>query len=189
MSAYRARLANRRERSAKSFTSPILRICGALSAGVLVVVLERDKDPLFYTSPHWNGTSRPRWRILLGELTNRYAAARLERGSAADKSRGPGQLCIRFRTEHNDHHFCLTMKTIASLSLLLFTRAVLGHGGHEASGPAAGETIQQYAQRHVRPLFRRAEFWALNFHLDVFGAPHVRLVYCLSSMSMNLTSH
>lgn len=82
--------------------------------------------------------------------------------SSADKSRG-WQLFSFVRTEY-DHLFCLTMKTIACLSLLLFAKGVLSHGGHEASGPAAGETIQQYAQRHVCHLFRRAELWALNFH-------------------------
>lgn len=49
------------------------------------------------------------------------------------------------------NHMGCTMKAIASLSLLIFVPSlVLGHGGHENSGPAAGETIQQYAQRHVR---------------------------------------
>jgi len=43
-----------------------------------------------------------------------------------------------------------TMRVIASLSLLISVpSAVLAHGGHEHPGPAAGETIQQYAQRHV----------------------------------------
>jgi len=41
----------------------------------------------------------------------------------------------------------LTMKAIASLSLLVFAHSTLGHGDH--AGPAAGETIKQYAQRHM----------------------------------------
>lgn len=36
---------------------------------------------------------------------------------------------------------------------LLLAAVAQGHGGHEAhDGPAKGETIQQYAQRHVCPL-------------------------------------
>jgi len=42
------------------------------------------------------------------------------------------------------------MKALAHLSLLVLVRAALGHGVHEHfPGPAEGETIQQYAQRHV----------------------------------------
>jgi len=44
------------------------------------------------------------------------------------------------------------MYKLLCLSLLGLTQGALGHGGHENSGPAAGETIQQYAQRHVRLL-------------------------------------
>ncbi|KAF8665328.1 hypothetical protein AX16_000347 [Volvariella volvacea WC 439] len=50
------------------------------------------------------------------------------------------------------------MKAIASLSLLVLARtlSVAGHGGH--TGPQAGETIQQYAQRHM----------ASEHHIDTF---------------------
>ncbi|EPQ60110.1 precursor to secretory protein Ssp120 [Gloeophyllum trabeum ATCC 11539] len=39
------------------------------------------------------------------------------------------------------------MKTLTALSLLFSLQAARGHAGHE--GPASGETIQQYAQRHM----------------------------------------
>ena len=39
------------------------------------------------------------------------------------------------------------MKVIASLSLLVFAPAVLGHDDH--ARPASGETTELYAQRHV----------------------------------------
>lgn len=38
----------------------------------------------------------------------------------------------------------------ASLLLAAIAHCAYGHGGHEHSGPSQGETIQQYAQRHVR---------------------------------------
>ena len=41
------------------------------------------------------------------------------------------------------------MLNLLYLSLLGLVPVGLAHGGHEHSGPAAGETIQQYAQRHV----------------------------------------
>lgn len=47
--------------------------------------------------------------------------------------------------------FTSTMVALASLSFLIIAHGALGHGGHEPSGPASGETIQQYAQRHVGP--------------------------------------
>jgi len=48
------------------------------------------------------------------------------------------------------------MKTLTALSLLFSLQAVRGHAGHEE--PAAGETIQQYAQRHM----------ATEHHIDSF---------------------
>ncbi|KAL0571219.1 hypothetical protein V5O48_010742 [Marasmius crinis-equi] len=50
------------------------------------------------------------------------------------------------------------MKTTASLILVYLTSLVLAHGGHEGSGPAKGETIQQYARRHM----------AKEHHIDSF---------------------
>ncbi|KAF5368592.1 hypothetical protein D9758_002396 [Tetrapyrgos nigripes] len=47
------------------------------------------------------------------------------------------------------------MRTVTFLS---FLSVVLAHGGHEASGPAKGETIQQYARRHM----------AKEHHIDSF---------------------
>jgi len=67
------------------------------------------------------------------------------------------------------------LKTIC-LSLLVVVQGAFGHGGHENSGPAAGETIQQYAQRHV--------CFHITFHttkliiasiIDVVGAPYVSI--------------
>ncbi|KAK7464485.1 hypothetical protein VKT23_006655 [Stygiomarasmius scandens] len=52
------------------------------------------------------------------------------------------------------------MRTFSSLTLVYFISVVLAHGGHEheASGPAKGETIQQYARRHM----------AKEHHIDSF---------------------
>ncbi|TFK42024.1 precursor to secretory protein Ssp120 [Crucibulum laeve] len=41
------------------------------------------------------------------------------------------------------------MLALTSLSFLVLAHGALAHGGHEHSGPATGETIQQYAQRHM----------------------------------------
>ena len=41
------------------------------------------------------------------------------------------------------------MYKLICLSLLGFAQYALAHGGHEDAGPKPGETIQQYAQRHV----------------------------------------
>lgn len=63
------------------------------------------------------------------------------------------------------NHMGCTMKAIASLSLLIFVPSlVLGHGGHENSGPAAGETIQQYAQRHMSTEHHIDSFDVRSFH-------------------------
>ncbi|TFK56467.1 hypothetical protein OE88DRAFT_1729960 [Heliocybe sulcata] len=48
------------------------------------------------------------------------------------------------------------MKTLTVLSLFFSLQAVRGHAGHEE--PAAGETVQQYAQRHM----------ATEHHIDSF---------------------
>ncbi|TFK70448.1 hypothetical protein BDN72DRAFT_818780 [Pluteus cervinus] len=47
------------------------------------------------------------------------------------------------------------MKAFASLSFLAFLQAAAGHGGH---GPNEGETIQQYARRHM----------SKEHHIDAF---------------------
>ncbi|KAF4623624.1 hypothetical protein D9613_002288 [Agrocybe pediades] len=52
------------------------------------------------------------------------------------------------------------MHKVLCLLLLGLTQHALGHGGHENSGPAAGETIQQYAQRHM----------SSEHHIDSFDA-------------------
>lgn len=44
------------------------------------------------------------------------------------------------------------MRTSLFLSLISSSLGVLGHG-HSHDGPADGETVQEYAQRHVRPLW------------------------------------
>ncbi|RXW23037.1 hypothetical protein EST38_g2798 [Candolleomyces aberdarensis] len=45
-------------------------------------------------------------------------------------------------------------------SLLFLVELAVAHGGHEHSGPEAGETIQQYAQRHM----------SKEHHIDSFDA-------------------
>ncbi|RDB28680.1 hypothetical protein Hypma_016054 [Hypsizygus marmoreus] len=54
------------------------------------------------------------------------------------------------------------MKALASLSLLVFAHSALGHGDH--SGPAAGETIKQYAQRHMSKEHHIDNFDTRSFH-------------------------
>lgn len=41
------------------------------------------------------------------------------------------------------------MRSSIYLVALAAFQGALGHGGHENTGPASGETIQQYAKRHV----------------------------------------
>ncbi|KAK7025462.1 hypothetical protein VNI00_015990 [Paramarasmius palmivorus] len=50
------------------------------------------------------------------------------------------------------------MKALNSLSFISFISAVLAHGGHAGTGPEKGETIQQYARRHM----------AKEHHIDSF---------------------
>ncbi|KAF9270867.1 precursor to secretory protein Ssp120 [Marasmius fiardii PR-910] len=50
------------------------------------------------------------------------------------------------------------MKTLASFTFLYIFSLAQAHGGHEGSGPAKGETIQQYARRHM----------AKEHHIDSF---------------------
>jgi len=56
------------------------------------------------------------------------------------------------------------MKAIASLSLLFSVPAVFGHGGHDHAGPAPGETIKQYAQRHMSSEHHIDSFDTRSFH-------------------------
>ncbi|TFK26749.1 hypothetical protein FA15DRAFT_667029 [Coprinopsis marcescibilis] len=57
-------------------------------------------------------------------------------------------------------------------SILLFVGLAAGHGGHSHSGPAKGETIQQYAQRHM----------AKEHHIDNFD---VRSFFHLHDLDQN----
>ncbi|KAF9524083.1 hypothetical protein CPB83DRAFT_861855 [Crepidotus variabilis] len=50
------------------------------------------------------------------------------------------------------------MHKLFRLSFLAFIQCAIAHGGHEHSGPAEGETIQQYAQRHM----------SSEHHIDTF---------------------
>jgi hypothetical protein len=75
------------------------------------------------------------------------------------------------------------------LSLLGLVQGSLGHGGHENTGPAKGETIQQYAQRHMssehhidsfdtRSFFQlhdlnRNGFWDKDEIEAIYGVHHV----------------
>jgi len=53
------------------------------------------------------------------------------------------------------------MKTLSLLSTLVLVDAAFAHGGHSESGPAQGETIQEYAQRHM----------SSEHHIDAFDLP------------------
>ncbi|KAF8633542.1 hypothetical protein AX15_001345 [Amanita polypyramis BW_CC] len=50
------------------------------------------------------------------------------------------------------------MRVLASLPLLVVANTVLGHGDGEHGGPAKGETIEQYAKRHM----------SSEHHIDTF---------------------
>jgi len=69
---------------------------------------------------------------------------------------------------------------------LLFAAVVRGHGGgHDGHGKADGETIQQYAQRHVGNLSRHTNIEILTLLPDGHRTSYVmciRLVY--RSMSL-----
>ncbi|KAF5352578.1 hypothetical protein D9756_006115 [Leucocoprinus leucothites] len=51
-------------------------------------------------------------------------------------------------------------KSITSLTVLALAQCIAAHGGHAHSGPAAGETMEQYAQRHM----------SSEHHIDTFDA-------------------
>lgn len=63
------------------------------------------------------------------------------------------------------------------LSLLGLIPAALAHGDHESPGPAKGETIQEYAQRHVgSSIIGERVLAELTFcYTDVFRASYVRI--------------
>ncbi|KAF8167552.1 precursor to secretory protein Ssp120 [Crassisporium funariophilum] len=81
------------------------------------------------------------------------------------------------------------MMKLICLSLLGLIQGGLGHGGHENTGPANGETIQQYAQRHmssehhidsfdIRSFFQlhdlnRNGFWDKEEIEAIYGVHHV----------------
>lgn len=67
------------------------------------------------------------------------------------------------------------LKTVC-LSLLVLVQGAFGHGGHGNSGPAAGETIQQYAQRHVcfHTTFHTTKLIVASV-IDVVRAPYVSI--------------
>ncbi|KAF8807902.1 precursor to secretory protein Ssp120 [Phlegmacium glaucopus] len=81
------------------------------------------------------------------------------------------------------------MMKLICLSLLALVEGGFGHGTHENTGPAHGETIQQYAQRHmssehhidsfdIRSFFQlhdlnRNGFWDKDEIEAVYGVHHV----------------
>ncbi|KAG6841564.1 hypothetical protein C0991_009599 [Blastosporella zonata] len=62
------------------------------------------------------------------------------------------------------------MKAIASLSLLAIAQTALAHGHTEHVGPKTGETIQQYAQRHM----------SSEHHIDSFDTRSFFLLHDLN---------
>ncbi|KAK2464743.1 hypothetical protein APHAL10511_003161 [Amanita phalloides] len=81
------------------------------------------------------------------------------------------------------------MRVFASLPVLVLASSVLAHGGHTHGGPAVGETMQEYAQRHmssehhidtfdVGSFFQLHDldsngFWARDEIEAVYGVHHV----------------
>ncbi|KAI1794035.1 precursor to secretory protein Ssp120 [Ganoderma leucocontextum] len=53
------------------------------------------------------------------------------------------------------------MHLLASLAFLAYLRAAAAHGGHEHDGPQPGETVAQYAAKHM----------ASEHHIDTFDVP------------------
>ncbi|KAF8913193.1 hypothetical protein CPB84DRAFT_1760582 [Gymnopilus junonius] len=82
-----------------------------------------------------------------------------------------------------------TMLKLLCLSLLGLVQSSLAHGGHENAGPVKGETIQEYAQRHmssehhidsfdIRSFFQlhdlnRNGFWDKDEVEAIYGVHHV----------------
>jgi Ca2+-binding EF-hand superfamily protein len=64
------------------------------------------------------------------------------------------------------------MYKLISLCLLALSQGALGHGTHENTGPAAGETIQEYAQRHM----------SSEHHIDSFD---IRSFFQLHDLNRN----
>jgi len=64
------------------------------------------------------------------------------------------------------------MLRLICLSLLVLIEGGLGHGRHEKTGPLQGETIQQYAQRHM----------ASEHHIDSFD---IRSFFQLHDLNRN----
>lgn len=60
------------------------------------------------------------------------------------------RFCHRSSASSRSNFLTTTMKLASTLFCLGCILAVRGHGGHGHDAPAEGETIQQYAQRHVR---------------------------------------
>ncbi|KAJ3995484.1 precursor to secretory protein Ssp120 [Lentinula boryana] len=56
------------------------------------------------------------------------------------------------------------MRAVGSLFLLCLSSAVSAHAGHEGEGPKPGETIQQYAKRHMSKEHHIDEFDLPSFH-------------------------
>lgn len=66
------------------------------------------------------------------------------------------------------------MYKLICLSLLALVQGSLGHGSHESTGPAQGETIQEYAQRHVRPYRVKNTVQSNLDGIDVLRTSYVR---------------
>jgi len=64
------------------------------------------------------------------------------------------------------------MLMLICLSLLVFSEGGFGHGGHDNTGPLHGETIQQYAQRHM----------SSEHHIDSFD---IRSFFQLHDLNQN----
>ncbi|KAJ3835793.1 precursor to secretory protein Ssp120 [Lentinula raphanica] len=56
------------------------------------------------------------------------------------------------------------MRAVASLCFLYLFSAASAHSGHEGKGPKPGETIQQYAKRHMMSEHHIDEFDLPSFH-------------------------
>ena len=73
----------------------------------------------------------------------------------------------------------LTMHLLTGLAFLASLRAAAAHGGHEHDGPQPGETVAQYAQRHVSTRATSVGHSRTCSHMrtplpDGLGASHVR---------------
>lgn len=92
----------------------------------------------------------PSWEIQSGRRGNELPFP----SHARQQLRMGASLAIAHRPRHRQNARLLaaffTMQLLTTLAFFVYLRSVAAHGGHEHDGPQPGETVAQYAARHVR---------------------------------------